>query len=242
MPVGEECNGQDDDCDGTTDEIFDFTSDESNCGGCARSCGSGTTCLASECQESVCDDDADNDLDGQTDCSDRSCLGQVCVTPMPPSWRCGATGLGKRARGADSARPDSQPLGLLRLCFLAVVVVVVVASAGASASPVVTVVEVAAEAAGSVAVVAGAAGSAGVAGVAAVPAAGSAGVAGVAGVAGAAGTTGPGCGAMVWAVSAVVPSDAMAPTMRRRWIIENTLLNGKGVCRAQGGMDAAIPG
>ncbi len=90
MPAGELCNGLDDDCDGTSDEIFDFSSDESNCGGCGRSCDAGTTCLTASCQESACDDGADNDLDGQTDCLDVSCLGQVCVTPMPPSWRCGA--------------------------------------------------------------------------------------------------------------------------------------------------------
>ena len=90
MPGGEQCNGRDDDCDGAADEIFDFTSDESNCGGCAQSCDAGTSCLTSQCQESVCDDGADNDLDGQTDCLDVSCLGQVCTTPLPPSWRCGA--------------------------------------------------------------------------------------------------------------------------------------------------------
>lgn len=90
MPSTELCNGRDDDCNGATDEAFDFTSDELNCGGCSRSCDAGTTCLTSTCQESTCDDGVDNDLDGVTDCLDDSCLGQVCVTPMAPPWRCGA--------------------------------------------------------------------------------------------------------------------------------------------------------
>ena len=90
MPSTELCNGRDDDCNGATDEAFDFTSDELNCGACSQSCDAGTICLTSTCQETTCDDGVDNDLDGVTDCLDVSCLGQVCVTPMAPSWRCGA--------------------------------------------------------------------------------------------------------------------------------------------------------
>ncbi|MDP1822440.1 MAG: MopE-related protein [Archangium sp.] len=101
-PTAELCNGRDDDCDGATDENFDFTSDESNCGGCGRTCDAGTTCLGASCQESTCDDGNDNDLDGVTDCLDESCLGQVCVTPMPPPWRCGA-------RNLDGGFPDAGP-------------------------------------------------------------------------------------------------------------------------------------
>ena len=100
QPSVELCNGRDDDCNGATDETFDFTSDEANCGGCGRSCDAGTTCLSSQCQESACDDGVDNDSDGVTDCLDESCLGQVCVTPMPPPWRCGA-------RSLDGGFPDA---------------------------------------------------------------------------------------------------------------------------------------
>ncbi|MFO0599503.1 MAG: hypothetical protein U0228_29630 [Myxococcaceae bacterium] len=89
MPTTEVCNLVDDDCDGMTDETFDFTSDEQNCGGCSRRCDAGTTCQASACQETTCDDGFDNDNDGRTDCLDDSCLGLECVTPAPPPWRCG---------------------------------------------------------------------------------------------------------------------------------------------------------
>jgi len=39
-PDGQErCNGVDDDCDGRTDEAWDFANDADNCGGCGRVCG-----------------------------------------------------------------------------------------------------------------------------------------------------------------------------------------------------------
>jgi formylglycine-generating enzyme required for sulfatase activity len=45
----ERCNGQDDDCDGRTDEAFDLTLDDENCGRCGSVCGPGEGCVASEC-------------------------------------------------------------------------------------------------------------------------------------------------------------------------------------------------
>ncbi len=109
MALAELCNGRDDDCNGAVDERFDFTSDEENCGACARRCDVGTTCLAASCQESICDDGADNDLDGVTDCLDTSCLGQACSTPMPPAWRCGARepDAGTLDAGADAGADDA---------------------------------------------------------------------------------------------------------------------------------------
>jgi len=90
MPTQESCNSIDDDCDGETDETFDFNADEANCGGCGRACAAGTSCFSAVCEETLCDDGADNDQDGVIDCNDTSCLGQVCVSPMQPPWRCGA--------------------------------------------------------------------------------------------------------------------------------------------------------
>jgi hypothetical protein len=115
MPSTELCNGLDDDCDGTFDETFDFSSDEANCGGCARRCDAGTTCQTARCEETTCDDGADNDLDGVTDCLDVSCLGEVCVTPMQPPWRCGArfpipdagSDAGLDDGGLDAGAPDA---------------------------------------------------------------------------------------------------------------------------------------
>lgn len=108
QPGAERCNSLDDDCNGAIDEAFDFTSDEANCGACSRSCDAGTTCLSSSCQETTCDDGVDNDLDGTTDCVDESCLGQVCVTPTAPSWRCGAREVdGGMDAGADAGVADA---------------------------------------------------------------------------------------------------------------------------------------
>lgn len=109
MPSTELCNGLDDNCNDVIDETFDFTSDETNCGGCGRTCDAGTTCLTSSCKETACDDGLDNDLNGITDCLDESCLGQVCVTPMPPPWRCGAIKLdgGFRDGGLDGGDLDA---------------------------------------------------------------------------------------------------------------------------------------
>ena len=48
-PSSEVCDGQDNDCDGTIDEDFDFSSDPNNCGGCGLVCGGVGTCVAGTC-------------------------------------------------------------------------------------------------------------------------------------------------------------------------------------------------
>jgi hypothetical protein len=45
----ESCNGQDDDCDGTTDEGFDLQNDPRNCGRCGVVCAGGESCEAGRC-------------------------------------------------------------------------------------------------------------------------------------------------------------------------------------------------
>lgn len=100
MPSAELCNGRDDDCDGSTDESFDVTSDNENCGRCSSRCDAGTLCVSAQCKEATCDDGVDNDVNGLVDCSDDACLGQVCAEPAPPAWRCGRL-------GADGGFPDA---------------------------------------------------------------------------------------------------------------------------------------
>ncbi|MCC6336990.1 MAG: hypothetical protein IT380_23725 [Myxococcales bacterium] len=125
-PSAELCNGLDDDCDGMTDETFDFTSDEIHCGGCFRPCDAGTACLAGACDETACDDGQDNDLDALTDCEDEGCFNQPCPTPMPPTWRCGAVvpdgGVDGGVLDTDAGLPDGGADGgvdggLVRGCF-----------------------------------------------------------------------------------------------------------------------------
>ncbi|MBX3273055.1 MAG: hypothetical protein KF729_22520 [Sandaracinaceae bacterium] len=47
--MAEQCNGQDDDCDGSTDEGFDLSSDEANCGSCGHACGAEERCCGGAC-------------------------------------------------------------------------------------------------------------------------------------------------------------------------------------------------
>ena len=89
------CNGADDDCDGRTDEDFDFGTDESNCGSCGRACnfsnGMGM-CVAGDCQISGCDT-------GFGDCNGRSSDGceSDAATDANNCGRCG-----NRCRGGSS--------------------------------------------------------------------------------------------------------------------------------------------
>lgn len=75
------CDRQDDDCDGSIDETFDFSSDPLNCGSCGRSCASGEVCTSGVCTATcvpsteTCDG-RDQDCDGTVDEG-------VCAPPPP---------------------------------------------------------------------------------------------------------------------------------------------------------------
>ncbi len=60
--IGELCDNLDNDCDGSTDEIFDLQTDEFNCGQCGTQCAAGDVCLAGQC-DYVCAAGT-RDLDG----------------------------------------------------------------------------------------------------------------------------------------------------------------------------------
>jgi hypothetical protein len=51
-PQAESCNQRDDDCDGTIDDGIDLMTDESNCGFCGNTCGSGRVCCSGMCRRS----------------------------------------------------------------------------------------------------------------------------------------------------------------------------------------------
>jgi len=77
----ETCNGKDDDCDGVIDNGFDFLNDKNNCGGCGITCTALQSCISGGCtnrSEGNCSDGIDNDGNGQTDCADPTCAGEIC--------------------------------------------------------------------------------------------------------------------------------------------------------------------
>jgi hypothetical protein len=86
VPLAETCNGFDDDCDGSTDEDFDFANDPSNCGACEQSCsfpGVIPTCAGATCQI-VCQG-------GWKDCDGRMSNG--CETDLSAAADCGDCGV-----------------------------------------------------------------------------------------------------------------------------------------------------
>ncbi|MBZ4415483.1 hypothetical protein [Myxococcus sp. RHSTA-1-4] len=84
LPINEECNGQDDDCDGRVDEDFDLQTDPGYCGRCDVSCTFLQNCVNGECVrrgELNCGDGNDDEGDGPADCQDREdCENQSCGT------------------------------------------------------------------------------------------------------------------------------------------------------------------
>ena len=111
IEIGDEvCDGQDNDCDGLTDENFDLASDEDNCGECGVVCGfdqarptctegvcgirscepgwvdtnadleDGCECRQSNDGEEICDD-SDNDCDGKIDEGQRNACDLCGETP-----------------------------------------------------------------------------------------------------------------------------------------------------------------
>jgi hypothetical protein len=98
LPLEEQCNGEDDDCDGQVDDGFDFQNDRHHCGGCNIACTPQENCVAGGClssSETQCDDGMDNNNDGLIDCDDplcdgRSCgTGCLCIGTTPTELECG---------------------------------------------------------------------------------------------------------------------------------------------------------
>ncbi len=78
-PTGlrEECNGDDDDCDGATD-----------CNDADCAADPACVCTPDETPEVTCDDGNDNDCDGLTDCDDSDCDGDPACTCLPKNALC----------------------------------------------------------------------------------------------------------------------------------------------------------
>ncbi|MFP2908810.1 hypothetical protein ACLESD_27920 [Pyxidicoccus sp. 3LFB2] len=102
LPLNEECNGFDDDCDGRVDEDFDLQSDPGYCGKCDVACTFLQNCVNGECVrrgELDCGNGLDDNGDGPADCLDlddcnnQSCgAGCVCRSGRRAEADCGAGG------------------------------------------------------------------------------------------------------------------------------------------------------
>jgi len=130
IPVAEECNGADDDCDGTADEDFDTATDVMNCGACGTVCSESPPNGSSGCSGGsctlVCDPGFENcDDDAMTGCESllsaaATCGGCMtsCEAPTPlcqgdpgSGYSCVSTCMGGLAEcGTVCADLDTDPL------------------------------------------------------------------------------------------------------------------------------------
>jgi hypothetical protein len=55
LPAPETCDGVDNDCNGRTDEAFDFANDPNHCGQCGKQCAAGESCRQGACTAPVTD-------------------------------------------------------------------------------------------------------------------------------------------------------------------------------------------
>lgn len=93
----EECNGEDDDCDGLKDESFDLMNDVDNCGSCGNKCDLQNA--SAKCEDGVCKIDACNDgfytvdnLDStgcEYPCHLKDDKGDDCTPTGQPGDKCG---------------------------------------------------------------------------------------------------------------------------------------------------------
>jgi hypothetical protein len=68
QPTGEICDDLDNDCNGTTDEGYDKTTDALNCGGCGIQCQAGIVCVAGFCQFTCAPNQLDLDKNPANGC------------------------------------------------------------------------------------------------------------------------------------------------------------------------------
>ena len=95
IPRGDEtCNGFDDDCDGRTDEDFDFSSNAAHCGGCGNACPESTICDTGVCKVvcpvgfADCDNDGTCEADLSSDATCGSCASGCGITEQCVSGTC----------------------------------------------------------------------------------------------------------------------------------------------------------
>jgi hypothetical protein len=127
LPGAEQCNGKDDDCDGTTDNGCPCT--EGDAKACSTACGTGqqkcvstawTECDAPQPQSETCngnDDDCDGTVDNGAPCkSDESCVSGSCTPNCSPvaggwgGWTCsGCSACGGGSFNCDRACDQPVP-------------------------------------------------------------------------------------------------------------------------------------
>ncbi|MFI5307928.1 MAG: hypothetical protein ACHQ53_11270, partial [Polyangiales bacterium] len=89
--AAEACDGQDDDCDGATDEGFHLNDDTANCGHCGTTCAVGQSCCSGSCKDTRGDGShcgmCTNSCGSGLDCCDGQCTNQ-----KQDQSNCGACG------------------------------------------------------------------------------------------------------------------------------------------------------
>jgi hypothetical protein len=92
-PGKELCNGQDDDCDGASDNGFDLTTDEANCGACGRVCKANESCCGSACHN-LNNDEMNCGVCGMKCGAQAMCVGGKCMSMPVGGTASGGTGGG----------------------------------------------------------------------------------------------------------------------------------------------------
>lgn len=86
----EVCDHHDDDCDGATDENFNFATDRMNCGDCGIACGMGQSCCNGRCVDEASDEM--NCGACLATCTARTCCSRMCADTANDPMNCGACG------------------------------------------------------------------------------------------------------------------------------------------------------
>jgi hypothetical protein len=96
------CDGVDEDCDGKTDENWDFNTDTNNCGGCGNACGNGQLCCNGSCHNPSSDGNncgtCGHSCGGSTQCCGGSC---VSTDTRDHCGGCGGCGTGQACCGGN---------------------------------------------------------------------------------------------------------------------------------------------
>jgi hypothetical protein len=111
-PSAEVCDGQgqDEDCDGNTDEGFNKQTDENHCGVCGNKCAAGRTCCGGSCVDTQTSNTNCNGCG--LSCGGNTCCGGACKNLTNDKTNCGSCGNNCGLLGLTSSCTNSKCTGL----------------------------------------------------------------------------------------------------------------------------------